>query len=181
MAGAAAMAQTQRDPATIGPDEVAELYRRDSARLLRVVRTGVRAPEPVIEDACQIAWGRLLERCDRVRRDTVSSWLVLTAVHEACRLVHRTGREASLDELLDALGEPPDAPAGPSADEVFDRRARLYALRSLPERQRRLVWLQGLGLSYAEMAVQTGATVRTVERQLLRARRRLAKAEADGA
>ncbi|MGH2877566.1 MAG: RNA polymerase sigma factor [Solirubrobacteraceae bacterium] len=174
------MAQ-MRDRATVAPDEVAELYRRDSARLLRVVRQGVRAPEPLIEDACQVAWGRLLDRHDRIRRDTVTSWLVLTAVHEACRLMRRAGREVSLEELLDELGEAPNGAAGPSADEIVDRRARLHALRSLPERQRRLVWLQGLGLSYAEMALQTGATVRTVERQLSRARRRLTEAVPDDA
>lgn len=177
MMGAVAVVPATQDRATVASDEVAELYRRDSARLLRVVRQGVRAPEPVIEDACQMAWGRLLDRHDRVRRDTVTSWLVLTAVHEACRLMRRAGREVSLE----LLGEAPNGTVGPSADEIVDHRARLHALRSLPERQRRLVWLQGLGLSYSEMALQTGSTVRTVERQLLRARRRLAEAAADQA
>ncbi|MGH2857901.1 MAG: RNA polymerase sigma factor [Solirubrobacteraceae bacterium] len=168
-------------PATIESDEIAELYRRDAAQLLRVVGRGVRAPEPVIEDACQAAWGRLLDRRDRVRRDAVASWLVVTAVHEACRLVRRAGREVSLDQLLDEFDPFPWVAAGPAPDETLDHRARLHALRSLPERQRRLVWLQGIGLSYAEMALQTGATVRTVERQLLRARRRLAEAATDDA
>ena len=43
----------------------------------------------------------------------------------------------------------------------------------LPPRQQRLVWLQGLGLTYEEMAGYTGASTRTVERQLLRAKRTL--------
>ena len=48
-----------------------------------------------------------------------------------------------------------------------------WASQNLPERQQRLVWLQGLGLSYTEMAAHEGATPRTVERQLMRAKKRL--------
>jgi DNA-directed RNA polymerase specialized sigma24 family protein len=51
---------------------------------------------------------------------------------------------------------------------------RLRALDRLPERRRRLIWLQGLGFSYAEMAGVTGDSPRTVERQLRRARQELA-------
>ncbi|MGO9820233.1 MAG: sigma factor-like helix-turn-helix DNA-binding protein [Solirubrobacteraceae bacterium] len=35
------------------------------------------------------------------------------------------------------------------------------------------MWLQGFGLSYAEMAGYTGDSERTIERQVLRARRSL--------
>ena len=72
------------------------------------------------------------------------------------------------------------APAAPPAllDELVEQRARLESIRTLPERQQRLVWLQGLGLTYTEMAGQTGETRRTVERQLLRAKRTLARQEA---
>ena len=54
--------------------------------------------------------------------------------------------------------------------------ARLYVEEAA--RVRRLVWLQGLGLSYREMAGETGMTRRTVERQLMRARSSLADAGA---
>ena len=43
----------------------------------------------------------------------------------------------------------------------------------LPERQRRLIALQAIGCSYAELAALTGDTPRTVDRQLARAKRRL--------
>ena len=67
----------------------------------------------------------------------------------------------------------------PGADEVVERRDRLESVAEvLPDRQRRLVWLQALGWSYLEMAQQTGDTPRTVERQLLRARRALRQSEA---
>ena len=35
------------------------------------------------------------------------------------------------------------------------------------------MWLQGFGLSYSEIAAYTGDTRRTVERQLMRAKRAL--------
>jgi DNA-directed RNA polymerase specialized sigma24 family protein len=44
-------------------------------------------------------------------------------------------------------------------------------LRALPIRQQRLLWLHALGLTYTEMAAHEGCTRRTVERQLLRAKR----------
>ena len=58
-------------------------------------------------------------------------------------------------------------------DEIAQLRARLDEIRALPERQQRLIWLQGLGLTYLEMADYTQATTRTVERQLMRAKRAL--------
>ena len=155
-------------------DEVAELFAEQASRVRRVVRAGVRAPEPLVEDACQLAWMRLFQCRARVRRDTAIAWLVRTAMREAVKLMHRDGRELSLDALADEAGDRP-APATPALlEELVEQRARLESIRILPERQQRLVWLHGLGLTYTEMAGQTGTTRRTVERQLLRARRTLA-------
>jgi RNA polymerase sigma factor (sigma-70 family) len=64
-----------------------------------------------------------------------------------------------------------DAPTLPGPEEVFERRERLASIRLLPERQQRVLWLHALGLTYVEIARHTGYTTRTVERQLLRARR----------
>jgi RNA polymerase sigma factor (sigma-70 family) len=161
-------------------DEVAELFAEQASRVRRLVRAGVRAPEPLVEDACQLAWVRLFQRRAYVRRDTATAWLVRTAIREAIKQLHRDGRNLSLDALADEAGDRPasSTPALPSTpallDELVEQRARLAAIRILPERQQRLVWLQGLGLTYTEMAGQTGTTRRTVERQLLRARRTLA-------
>lgn len=49
----------------------------------------------------------------------------------------------------------------------------LEELRSLPERQRRILLLFAFGFTYVEIAERTGDTVRTVERQLCRARQGL--------
>ena len=66
------------------------------------MRNDVRAPEAVIEDACQFAWSRLLHHRDRVSRDRAVAWLVTTAVHEAFRLIRREDRELSLEALAEA-------------------------------------------------------------------------------
>jgi RNA polymerase sigma factor (sigma-70 family) len=127
----------------------------------------------VIEDACQFAWSRLIDHRSRVRRDTALGWLATTAVREAFKLLRRQRREIPFDALAEDAGLTSPAPAVTSLEELVEQRERLRTIASLPERQQRLVWLQGLGLSYTEMAGYTGATPRTVERQLLRAKRAL--------
>jgi RNA polymerase sigma factor (sigma-70 family) len=150
---------------------VEDLYRRFAAPLERLVRRDVHAPEPVIEDACQFAWTRLIHHSGRVRTETALSWLATTAVHEAFKLLRRGVRELSLDAAMEAGGEAIVHPRTPGTDELFEQRERIAGVLRLPERQQRLLWLQALGLSYAELARHEGSTVRTVERQLQRARR----------
>jgi RNA polymerase sigma factor (sigma-70 family) len=163
------------EPDTVFSDlqEVAELYAARAERVRQQVRLGVVAPEPLIEDACQFAWSRLVHHRLRVRRRTAQAWLVRTAVHEALKLLRRQGRDVSLDGLVERAGEIAPGAAPPALDELVAHRARLDGIRALPVRQQRLLWLQALGLSYEEMASCTGDTRRTVERQLLRARRSL--------
>jgi RNA polymerase sigma factor (sigma-70 family) len=149
------------------------LYARLAARLERIVRLDVRAPDAVIEDACQFAWSRLAAHAGRVRSESVLSWLARTAVHEAIKLHRRASRDLSLDL---AAQETPAVlftatTAGP--EELFEYRERLDAIGTLPERQQQMLWLQGIGFSYDDIATTTGCTNRTVERQLLRAKRTL--------
>jgi RNA polymerase sigma factor (sigma-70 family) len=162
-----------------GIAEVGELYAHRAGQVRRLVRHEVRAPEPVIEDACQIAWIRLVGHRESVHRDAAVAWLVTTAMREAFRLIRHANRDLPLEALVDDNCDLGDAAVAPSPEEIVEGRLRLQLLRSLPERQRRLVWLQGLGLSYAEMADLTDMTPRTVERQLIRARRKLALVAAD--
>jgi RNA polymerase sigma factor (sigma-70 family) len=153
--------------------DVDELYRRLAPRLRQIVRANVRAPEPVVEDACQIAWSRFICHSERVRREAALSWLATTAVREAYKLSRRDRRELSLDAELERTGELPFASAAPGPAEVVELRERLRELRQLPERQQRLVWMHAAGLTYVEMADRTGDSRRTVERQLLRAKGKL--------
>ena len=144
-------------------------------RLEQIVRLDVRAPDVVIEDACQFAWSRLLHHRNRVHQETVMTWLAHTAVHEAFKLLRRARRELSLEaDSEEPLLTPDPAPA---PYELIERRERLDGIHRLPERQQRVLWLHVLGLSYAEIALREGCTVRTVERQLLRARQRVRQSD----
>jgi RNA polymerase sigma factor (sigma-70 family) len=153
--------------------DVGELYALHARRLERIVRLDVRASQSVIEDACQFAWCRLLFHAERIRRETVLAWLVTTAVRHAFKLVGREARELSLERVLEEKTEPPDCLLVPAPEELVEQRQRLHQLCLLPERQQRLIWLHGLGLNYGEMAAREGCTVRTVERQVLRAKRKM--------
>ena len=169
-AGLAETARVSCDgtPVPFGDVDVGELYRRLSRRLERIVRAEVRAPDWLVEEACQFAWARLVYNQARVRRETAFGWLVRTAMREAVRLSGRGRRELSLEAELDELGEIPAPDPGPAA--VLEQHERLRAVGSLSLRQQRLLWLHALGLSYEEIAVRDGCTSRTVERQLQRSR-----------
>ncbi len=161
-----------------GPADVGELYPLLSTRLERIVRRDVRASDAVIEDACQFAWSRLVHHCRGVRREAALSWLATTAVREALKLIRRDDRELSLEATIELAGDAVVHGELPGPDELLERLECLATIESLPVRQQRLLWLQGLGLSYDEMAAHEGCTLRTVERQLLRARRTLRAADA---
>jgi len=156
-----------------GAIDLGELYVSLGKRLEQIVRRDVRAPEPVVEDACQFAWSRLIHHSHRVRRETALPWLATTAVHQALKLIRRDGRELSLDEALEQAGEAAIGPLCAAPDEVLEQRERLASVSALSPRQQRLVWLHAFGLNYAEIALHEGYTRRTVERQLLRAKRTL--------
>ena len=163
----------QTAPICVAADELEALYAALSRRLEQLVRKDVRAPEAVIEDACQVAWIRFVRNSGRVRRDAVLSWLATTAVREAYRLTRRESRELSLDAALEQADGLPGAPKSPGPHEVLEQRERLAGIRALPERQQRLLWLHAFGYSYTEMAAHDGISRRTVERQLLRAKGRV--------
>jgi RNA polymerase sigma factor (sigma-70 family) len=153
--------------------DFAELYARLSARLERIVGMDVRAPRPLIEDACQFAWDRLWLHREQVHRETALSWLVTTAVHEALRLLRIQAGSLSLEREIEELGDGAVPAHAPAAADLCELRTRLEGIRSLSRRQQVVLWLHGLGFSYAEIAARTGSTTRTVERQLLRGKQRL--------
>lgn len=137
----------------------------------------MRAPDPVIEDACQLAWSRLLHERELVEPERAAGWLITTALREALKSVRRAGYEASLETMIED-GIDFVSPCGDSSPEpVFERHERLGMLTSLSERQQRLLWLYGLGLTYEEIARRQGCTSRTVERQIQRARTTLHERE----
>jgi RNA polymerase sigma factor (sigma-70 family) len=178
-------ADAGRDPGLlIDLDDVARLYVDEAVSVRRIVQMNVMASPAVIEDACQVAWTRLLVHRARLRRESARAWLVRVAIREAIKSIQRERRERSLEALLEQGGRSASegsADAGMTLptpaliEDLVEQKNRLDSIQALPERQRRLVWLQGLGLSYREMAGETGMTRRTVERQLIRAHSSLAK------
>jgi RNA polymerase sigma factor (sigma-70 family) len=158
--------------------DVAALYARSAAMVRGQVCSEVTASDAVIDDACQFAWIRLLHHRHRVGPERAVSWLITTALHEVFKLVRRDGHDLSLEQLLEEGGELRLNRVAPAPEETVGARLRLELLRELPERQERLIWLQGLGFGYPEMAAETDMTVRTVERQLMKARRSLRLLEA---
>jgi RNA polymerase sigma factor (sigma-70 family) len=155
------------------------LYARSEGDVRGYVRSGVEAPEAVIEDACQFAWCRLVHHRERVSPDGAVAWVVTTAVHEAVKLNRRACRDLSLEALMEKTGDLQLSRTAPSAHDALAPRLRLALIDSLPERRRRLLWLQALGYTYPEIATQAGETVRTVERQLTKARAGLCLAETE--
>jgi DNA-directed RNA polymerase specialized sigma24 family protein len=94
------------------------------------------------------------------------------------RLLGREQRERSLERELEQRGEHILRTWAPSPEEVMEARQRLVALCGVSDRQKRLLWLQAMGWDYEEMASHEGCTRRTVERQLLRAKRTVRRAPA---
>ncbi len=151
-------------------DALGELYLELAPQLRRILGLHLQAPDWLLEDACQMAWEALLVQSEPVDRAHVLGWLATTARRRALRLLKRS----SLELCLDPSG-PDDAmsAAGPDPQQSAEFWERLGQVRRLSRRQQRIVWMQGLGFGYEEIAAQTGETRRSVERQLLNARRRL--------
>jgi RNA polymerase sigma factor (sigma-70 family) len=152
---------------------VGELCKELARRVQQLVRRQVRAPAPVIEDACQFAWWRLVVHAHRIERKAALSWLAKTAVHEALKLIRREERDLSLDARLEAAGEAGIPSLWPALDQIAEQRAQLELVRDLPVRQRMVLGLQAAGFSYEEVAASLGMSLRTVERQTMRGRQEL--------
>ena len=156
-----------------GRSAEAALYDAYAQRLQRIVGSQVNTAHENVEDACHFAWAKYLSRAEEVKPDGARGWLATTAIRQAWKLDGRQRRETSLEAAAEATGDLPVPSHLPGPAERAENRDRLRALKQLSGRQQRLVWLQAAGLSYVEMAAYTGDSVRTVERQILRAAERV--------
>jgi RNA polymerase sigma factor (sigma-70 family) len=157
---------------------VAELYCDLQPQLVRILASNLQAPEWVIDDACQTAWGSLIEHRRAVLPGAELGWLATTATRAALRLLRR-------ERLAQPFQEAPAPVAladfrAPAPEKQLELRERLAEIRRLPVRQQRVVLLHGFGYEYDEIAAQTGETRRTVARQLTRARQRLLRIADEG-
>lgn len=150
-------------------DEV-ELFERYADQLVRTVQGAIGAPIHIAEDACAIAWLQLLRY--QPDRDWIFAWLRVVATRETVRLVKAQTRHAAFEE-------DPVEPAPWHADRRADfeltveAREALEHIAALTPQQVRIFSLHLAGLSYDEISQATGYTRRTVERHVMRARRRL--------
>jgi RNA polymerase sigma factor (sigma-70 family) len=151
------------------------LYSELQPQLVRILATNLQAPEWVIEDACQTAWGSLLIHRDAVVSGSELGWLSTTATRAALRLLRRDRLVAPLDPVPAPACLDDYRTVEPGPEQQLELRERLAEIRRLPVRQQRLVLLQGMGYDYVEIAAVTGDSRRTVARQLTRARQSLAR------
>ena len=151
----------------------AALFARYERKLRARVRSIVTTSEANVEDACMYAWLALL----RHELDEVAepySWLTTIAIREAVKLdrVDRRTRPLPLDEY-----GPQERPGEElAAYDLLAHAAAIIQEAGLTARQLQMISLQLWGLSYEQIAVHTGDSRRTVERQILRARAKLAEA-----
>lgn len=158
-------------------EEIEVLYRRLGPTLERLVARNISASPALIEDACQFAWSALLVGREQVVTGRELGWLLTTASRHALLQLRAARRELSVDPQAPAQLATVTPLALPDSLQVVTQRERLAEIRSLPLRQQRMVWLHGLGYDYDEISDRTGDSRRTVERQLLRAKRQLAAGE----
>lgn len=145
--------------------QITALHEQHNPQLHRNVAAAVRSDPQTIQDACAFAWLQLFTH-ESVRLNTpdVCGWLFRVAQREAWRLDHQSRSSNQL---------PAAAAAGTTDEERQDLADAVALVKGLPERQARILLLHVAGFTYQEISQRTGDTVRTVERQLGRARANL--------
>jgi RNA polymerase sigma factor (sigma-70 family) len=154
---------------------LAQLFAELQPQLRRILGSNLQVPEAILEDACQTAWWLLLIFRESIEPGSELGWLSTTATRQALKLARAQIEEEPFDDCAQLIELDRHRAHELGPERVIEVRERLAEIRELPVRQRRLVWLQGLGYEYVEIAAATGESRRTVERQLLRAHRRLAE------
>ena len=157
------------------PDELADVYRTTYPALVRFLYRKVWDVERA-QDLAQEAFVRALAH----RPENPRGWLFVVAANLARDEARRAARERRHLTLLAA--EPRDerpAPEDVLDDEARRRRVR-EALERLTPRDREVLLLWDAGMSYDEIAAQTGLARTAVGTTLARARRRLVDGYASG-
>jgi RNA polymerase sigma-70 factor (ECF subfamily) len=150
------------------PEDLAEIYRTTFRALVRFLYRKVWDAERAA-DLAQEAFARAVER----RPENARGWLFVVAANLARDEARRAMRERRHLTLLS--NEPaPTAPAPDDEVEAVTARERVRAaLDQLSPRDREVLLLWDAGLSYAEIAAQTGLAKGAIGTTLARARRRL--------
>ena len=153
------------------PEDLASVYKSTYHALVRFLYRKVWDAERA-EDLAQEAFARALVH----RPDNARGWLFVVAANMARDEARRQARERRHLTLLS--NEP--APAAPSPDESFTQEQDRARVRRAPDdltpRDREVLLLWDAGMSYEDIATQTGLARGAVGTTLARARRRLVEA-----
>ena len=165
----------RRSSATAASDTAA-LFSRYDRKLRDRVSAVVNTSQVNIEDACMFAWVQLL-RYELDEVDAAYSWLTTVAIREAIKLdrADRRTRPLPVDER-GAVIEPIDPRDQLAARDLLDHAAAVIQHAGLTSRQLEIISLQAWGLTYEQISARTGNSRRTVDRELVRARAKLAEA-----
>lgn len=152
----------------------AEVYRATFLELVRFLHRKVWDEERA-RDLAQETFARALTQ----EPDNPRAWLFRVAsnlAHDEARLVVRRKRHLTLLRTEAEQAEA-DAPTPAAEMEAQERSERLrLALERLSERDREVLLLWDAGMSYPEIALETGLSAGAVGTTLARARRRLVEA-----
>jgi RNA polymerase sigma factor (sigma-70 family) len=153
------------------PEDIADVYRSTYRALVRFLYRKVWDAERA-EDLAQEAFARALVH----KPDNARGWLFVVAANMARDEARRAARER---RHLTLLKSEPDAAAGSPEEEIDADAARTRvreALEQLTPRDREALLLWDAGMSYDEIAAQTGLARGAIGTTLARARRRLVDA-----
>jgi len=153
------------------PEDLADVYRNTYPALVRFLYRKVWDAERA-EDLAQEAFARALVH----RPENARGWLFVVAANMARDDARRAAREK---RHLTLLKSEPDAVHNAPEDEIDadTQRTRVRtALDQLTPRDREALLLWDAGMSYDEIATQTGLARGAIGTTLARARRRLVEA-----
>jgi RNA polymerase sigma factor (sigma-70 family) len=153
------------------PDDIAEVYRSTYPALVRFLYRKVWDAERA-EDLAQEAFARALVH----RPENTRGWLFVVAANMARDEARKAAREKRHLTLLKS--EPDSTHTEPESeiDAATEARRVRAALDQLTPRDRETLLLWDAGMSYEEIAAQTGLARGAIGTTLARARRRLVDA-----
>lgn len=153
------------------PDDLAEIYRTTYRALVRFLYRKVWDAERA-EDLAQEAFARALVH----KPQNARGWLFIVAANMARDEARRAARERRHLTLLKAEPQEGESDSDDRLESESERSRVRAALEELSPRDRDVLLLWDSGLSYEEIAAQTGLARGAIGTTLSRARRRLVHA-----
>jgi RNA polymerase sigma-70 factor (ECF subfamily) len=153
------------------PEDLATIYRTTYRALVRFLYRKVWNAERA-EDLAQEAFARALVH----KPENARGWLFIVAANMVRDEARRAARERRHLTLLTAESQASAPPLDEAVDAASERSRVRSALEQLTPRDREALLLWDSGLSYEEIAAQTGLARGAIGTTLARARRRLVEA-----